>query len=372
MRFFARFLISGLIWSLIPFPIAKAISYTDVNSAYKYYKAISSLSDQDIVSGYPNRSFRPEQTINRAEALKILVKAKFSQTDIEHALDDHRARNHSYVNLPDVSINDWFGPYIQIAFVKNIARGYADNTFRPTSPINFAEGLKMILATDKINPAYSFRSSPMLYVQPNDWFAPHFAYAITRNLINAKKFYHPGQLMTRGEFAEIFYRLNEIQSKRLAYYIDDGDDVAGVSNEYKITIPRLNIINQPVGLADPHNASAALDLLRHFPLGHYLATPGSGKKSVLYGHSSGYSWDHSPYKLVLRQIDKLQIGDKIFINYKEEGCVYVVSGTEIVPEKEDKKIMENQLKNELAIYTCWPPNSTKYRYVVYASLVFFQ
>lgn len=368
MRFSLRLLVSTLLCTLFLRSFtAAAANFSDVGRGHGNFQAIHSLSNVGLIKGYADQTFKPDKTINRAEALKVLIEARFDRTTIDQALDGHRAKRHRYVNLPDVALGDWFSPYVEVAYAHGIAKGYADNQFKPMNSINLAEGLKMILAAYGIQPKGILSPSKLLYVNSGDWFAPYFAYATEKNLLNANKFYHPAQVLTRGEFTEIVYRMNTIQAGHLTHYTQ-GNGVIN-SKEYTVTIPRLNIINQPVGFADLSDEEKSLDVLKKFPLGHYLATPDSGKKFVLFGHSSGYAWDKSPYKVALRQINKLQPGDKIYINYKERGYVYVIGKTETILAQEDSRIVDNLSSNEIAMYTCWPPDSIRQRYVVYAKPV---
>ena len=358
----SRVLITAISLCLIIQQTAYAKSYSDVSTNYKHAQSIAALSDLGIINGYPNGEFHPDGLINRAEAVKILVGSKFDKSIIDNSLDWHVKLRHRYVVFPDVKIGEWFGKYVEMAYQNKIVQGYPDNTFKPANNINFAEALKIILESYKVDcNNLVFKDNPLLYIKKDDWFAKYFTYAYDYNLINQNKFYHPGQLITRGEFVEIIYRLQTVLDTQLPEFIADS---LPSSNEYRITIPRLNIIDLPVSFADPKNEKAALDVLKR-GLGQYLATPNSGKKMVLFGHSSGYSWDNSPYKTLLKQIDKIKTGDKIYINYKEKGYIYEVFKSDIIPASEDYRLIENQNKNELALYTCWPPNRIDYRYVVY-------
>jgi LPXTG-site transpeptidase (sortase) family protein len=87
---------------------------------------------------------------------------------------------------------------------------------------------------------------------------------------------------------------------------------------------------------------------------------------VLFGHSSGYDWDKSPYKTILTKIDQLQMGEKIYINFHEKGYAYQISQKEIRPATDMAAVMEDYGYEEMALYTCWPPKSIAKRYVVYA------
>ncbi|MBU0577056.1 sortase [Patescibacteria group bacterium] len=361
MKAIIRFITIAVVLSLLFPNVSFAKSYSDVPYAHKYNESINTLSNQNIINGYENGEFHPEGNINRAEAVKILVEALYDDNAINNSLDWHKKLNHKYVMFPDVGINEWYGSYVEVAYQNNIIQGFSDNTFKPSNNLNFAEALKIILESHGVNLNVDYQENPLLYINRSDWYTPYFSYAYEYNLINQNKFYHPAQLITRGEFAEIVYRLQTVQETGLPEFVASS---LPTSDEYKITIPELDIINLNVNFADPDDERAALDVLK-YGLGHYLYPPDNGKKTVVFGHSSGYSWDNSPYKTILRQIDNLSNGDKIYINYKEKGYVYEIFSSDIIPATEDYRIVENQLNNELALYTCWPPDRIDYRYVVY-------
>jgi len=362
MNVFTRLYVVLIIIGVFLFPtIASSQQYSDVSKKHKHFDSIISLSDENIIKGYPNGSFAPEKTINRAEALKILVGSRFDKKNINRSIQSYKEKNHPYVKFFDVKTDDWFAPYVEVGYKNNIIKGYSDGNFKPSDPINFAEALKIILETYNIEIKDGFKPNNLLYVKSNKWFAQYFTYAQNHNLINNEKFYHPGQLITRSEFVEIIYRLKQIQELGLKKYTPPSYIT---SNEYTITIPRLNVINIPILLANPYNEKVSLEVLKK-GLGHYLSTPEKGRKTVVFGHSSGYSWDKSPYKEILRKIDKVQPGDKIYINYKEKGYVYEIFKSNIILATKDHQIMENQNTHEFNLYTCWPPNQISHRYVVY-------
>lgn len=350
---------------LVPFG-TKANGYYDVNAFYKHSEAINQLTDQGVISGYSDGSYRPENQINRAEFLKVVVEAVFSPAEINNCLNQYTQSNWSYTFYPDVPAGVWYAKYICTATVHQIINGYPDGTFKPANPINFAESLKVILNTYRIDTSrVRFVKNPLLLTQSNDWFVGYFSYAFNKELINTKKFYHPAQIMRRGEMAEVIYRLNSLQHTNESRFSPTS---TAYSDEYTITIPTLNIIELKVTVADPYNANNALDVLKD-GLGHYLFNPGAGHKFVIFGHSSGYSWDTSQYKQVLRQINQLRAGDRIYINYQERGFVYEVRSSDVMPAQALPSIMEDDGYEQLAMYTCWPPNSISKRYVIYADPV---
>lgn len=83
--------------------------YTDVNSGDWYNNAISTLSNAGIISGYPDGTFRPNAPITRAEMAKIIaVFAKLdTRVDRFTDIDGHWAE--SYIRL--AAGNEWIEGY---------------------------------------------------------------------------------------------------------------------------------------------------------------------------------------------------------------------------------------------------------------------
>lgn len=362
---FARFTtIIGLALSLALTPLQQVSAqvFYDVPSNHKNETAIEALTNLGIIGGYPDGSFQPNKPISRAEAAKILMGAIKPQNMIDNTRSDLYTQN---ITSPfyDVPAEEWFAPYVALAYQNDVVRGYPDGSFQPAKTINLAEGLKMILEAYGADVSrVRFVDNPLLYVSPGDWFYKYFGYANNHNLLNREKFYHPAQWMTRGEFAEILYRVKtNRETGNESYSLPQRD----FSDEYTITIPRLGIINVNVSFADPFDSQGSLTVL-HDGLGQYLSPPGSGHKMVLFGHSSGYSWDKSAFKQILTKIDQIQVGDNIYLNYHEKGYVYQVFQKEIRPAGDMAPVMEDSGTEQMALYTCWPPNSISKRYVVYA------
>jgi hypothetical protein len=53
----------------------KTATFTDVKVEHKYFKVIETAAQLGIISGYPDGNFKPDQTVTRAEAAKILTKS---------------------------------------------------------------------------------------------------------------------------------------------------------------------------------------------------------------------------------------------------------------------------------------------------------
>ena len=49
--------------------------FSDISRSHKNYEAIKYLKNKSIINGYSDGSFKPTKTVNRAEALKMLMLA---------------------------------------------------------------------------------------------------------------------------------------------------------------------------------------------------------------------------------------------------------------------------------------------------------
>ena len=62
---------------------ATAFAFTDVNSTHVYSDAIDYTQSLGIVQGYEDGTFRPDVPINRAEFTKVIIATEFDQTTLD-------------------------------------------------------------------------------------------------------------------------------------------------------------------------------------------------------------------------------------------------------------------------------------------------
>lgn len=96
-------------------------SFTDVDSGDWYYTAVNSLAQTGVLNGYEDGTFRPNQSVTRAEFVTALSKC-FTLSS-------------GSVPFPDVGKNHWAYKYIASAVAKGWINGFEDNTFRPDAEI---------------------------------------------------------------------------------------------------------------------------------------------------------------------------------------------------------------------------------------------
>lgn len=100
-----------------------------------------------VISGYPDGTFGADYLINRAEALKILLRSAGSEVPELYGselLDYYGLSSNPFA---DLDINEWYAPYVLYAYSHGIVNGYTDGYFRPMNDISFGEMAKILILT---------------------------------------------------------------------------------------------------------------------------------------------------------------------------------------------------------------------------------
>lgn len=119
---------------------AKNLPFTDVKNHWILpYARIA--KEKNIIGGYKNGSFKPDKSITRSEALKILLEAKKIDLTTDFAAE-----------YEDIERNAWYMKYLNFAVEKGIVKGYEDSTFRPLNNISRSESLKIVYKIIKALP----------------------------------------------------------------------------------------------------------------------------------------------------------------------------------------------------------------------------
>lgn len=111
---------------------------------------------QGWVAGYPDGSFKPAQTVNKVEALKIILNAFGVSTVTPRA----------NLLFSDTSTNDWFAPYLATAVQKNLLEEKISSPFKPANFRNRGEVAEMVARIKMIQ----YMNDP----EYNDWIRAEF------------------------------------------------------------------------------------------------------------------------------------------------------------------------------------------------------
>ena len=112
----------------------KSALFKDVDEKNPYYEAIRKLVSEDVLSGYEDGTFRPENSISRAEAAAIIVRAG--------KLSINSSRKSTY---SDVADKFWGKDFIMAASEAGIIKGMGDGKFAPYDNLTRNQIIKMIV-----------------------------------------------------------------------------------------------------------------------------------------------------------------------------------------------------------------------------------
>ena len=105
--------------------------FTDVKSTDWFADSIMKLSGKDIITGYPDGTFKPNKSITRAEFAAIASKY----------IKNPKAADETFSDVP---MNHWAKDAIAKVKAEGWISGYTDGTFRPDAPITRAEAVSIV------------------------------------------------------------------------------------------------------------------------------------------------------------------------------------------------------------------------------------
>ena len=179
--------------------LAANMIFADVSELHEYAEAIAYLKEQEIIEGYANGTFRPDQSINRVEILKMLLLGFGYTVEEDYTMPD----------FSDLDEEAWYLPYLNYALELEIIEGHPNGTYLPSHSLNRAEFLKILLSSYGI----FLNDYPITEIYPDTeidaWYAPYVQYSKDYGLMDpdSEGNFNPGNEVTRGEVAETIYRL---------------------------------------------------------------------------------------------------------------------------------------------------------------------
>jgi sortase A len=153
--------------------------------------------------------------------------------------------------------------------------------------------------------------------------------------------------------------------------VDPNTDVA-VSQDPRLIIPKINV-DVPViyGAKNDHDSmmAAMAKGVAHFAIPGASSVPGQKGNTVFSGHSSNDLFDNGSYKFIFVQLNKLDKGDTIYVNYEGKRYTYVVSSKELVTPTDVNVLLGTNDKPILTLITCWPIGTANQRIILKADQI---
>ena len=166
----------------------QANAFSDIEES-PYEEAITYAQEENIVQGYPDGSFRPDDFVNRAEFTKIIIEAKIEE------VPEQPTEN----CFSDILKSQWFASYVCYAKAENILSGYPDGTFEPAQNITVVEAAKVVANVFEL-PVENFKGGA--------WYMPALSVLEDNNYLPTS-FSGLEDQVTRAEMVEMIWRIKE-------------------------------------------------------------------------------------------------------------------------------------------------------------------
>lgn len=174
-----------------------AVTFRDVASNHWANEYIQTLSEQKVINGYEDGTFRPEGTITRAEFLKLVMAASIP----------------SYLSMEDANneINHWAGTYLWVAESYDVVRKGDIDINNIDEPITRIEMVMMISKADIIMKKARQQVGDTTFQDIEGCSIEQVSmlrHAFNKGLVKGYEDggFHPNDNMTRAEAATMIYR----------------------------------------------------------------------------------------------------------------------------------------------------------------------
>ncbi|MBU0458393.1 S-layer homology domain-containing protein [Patescibacteria group bacterium] len=187
------------------------LPYSDIPQDAETRIAVGALTDEGILEGHPDGTFRDLDLLNRAEFMKIAM--ALVNDDGEGELIDLNTNC-----FPDVSSDAWFAAPVCYAKYLGIVSGNAiigvdpdEWFFEPSRSVQYEEALKILIGIyETRNP---LRCYSCLVDWAGEWYVPYVVGAEDMGIV--LEGLKPGHKVTRGEIARLVLNVLAFESGEL-------------------------------------------------------------------------------------------------------------------------------------------------------------
>lgn len=302
--------------------------FTDVGTDHYAYEAVKTMKELGIINGYPDGSFKPQETVSRVEFATMMVKAL-----------NLYVYDKAESSFNDMSSNAWAIPYVEAA--KPYLTGYKTSTginFKPDSPSvreDMAVALVKALKKEASNQVDLADYADKDQVSSN--LRDYVSAAINKNImvgevVDGKKYFYPQRSLTRAEAAQLL--MNVINEEKITFddkaekvVIGDGstDKKEESTGIYKVSnISVKNNADGKITLTWDKNEDSRL-------LG-YKIVASKNNQNPMYPNDGYYKYitDRSQNSVTITVGDSYKNGD---IGKFESGVPYYFSITTLYKDK---------------------------------------
>lgn len=193
-----------------------------------------------------------------------------------------------------------------------------------------------------------------------NWLYPGPVLIFLGLLILAVYFYPLLLLETRFFVKNIFFKEPKIETEAQVKL-----PFTPVDPNFSVIIPKIDINAKIIPNIDPYNREEYQKALST-GVAHAKGTayPNEDGQIFIFAHSTDSSINVNRYNAIFYLLDKLEIGEKIYIIYKEKTYGYQIKEKKVVDPSEIQYLERKDQGNTLILMTCWPAGTSLKRLLV--------
>lgn len=172
-------------------------------------REIYTLITKNIITGYPDGTFKPDNSISRAELCKIVIEAL-----VKYNIVSYSANSNTFSDVPK---SEWFNKYVETAYKNNIVSGVGGGKFEPNNPVTREQMAKIFANVYCLvyKKSLSSISKPEItsktfsdYKKISSWALPYVSAVYNTGLMKGSEGnFYPVKTSTRAEAGITLFRL---------------------------------------------------------------------------------------------------------------------------------------------------------------------
>lgn len=182
--------------SIVPATFAANVVLTDVPETADYATAVNTLVALNVINGYEDNTFLPDNKITRAEASKVIV-AALNETASAEAMK-------GATKFSDIEAkHEWATGYINKGVSMGYINGMENNQFQPDGNVTYAQVIKMMLCAMGYEDYAASIAEQYGYTGAN-WYLPYTQLAADAGVTEGV-YANPNDAVTRAQVAQLVY-----------------------------------------------------------------------------------------------------------------------------------------------------------------------
>jgi rare lipoprotein A len=249
-------------------------NFRDIGANHQYNQSINTLAKDGCISGYEDKTYRPENKITRAETLKLIltclnipkiyteesfsVPAGSSYTlngqEIKIEQDSEikikvpfNPKTYPNLEFRDINNTEWFIDILKEALVRNIITGYADNTIKASRTVAKGEFFAMLYRVvpkelQKVDLSKDLAKDSLI----GQWYNEPLSFFVQNNLIGLDEQgnINPFRELNRGQVAHFIYTYKQWITARI-----DGTNLSSTNS----SLPQASQSSETVASQNSNN-----------------------------------------------------------------------------------------------------------------------